>query len=92
MANRPPIPRIERRSRYSVLIDAEDGCVPLVVDWARQLTRAELRAYWGPGTWSKASDDQCYVSREEAEAAMIRERWEFKTVADVPVIDRRKTR
>jgi hypothetical protein len=65
-----PIPRIERRSRDSVLIDAEDGCYPSVVGSVRQLTSEEVRVYCAlHGSWHY--EGRVYYTREEAEQVMM---------------------
>jgi hypothetical protein len=84
-----PIPRIERRSRDSVLIDAEDGCYPSVVGSVRQLTSEEVRVYCAlPGSWHDG--ERVHYTREEAETAMVFAR--FGEYRDVKMIARRKTR
>lgn len=89
MTNRLPIPRIERRSRDSVLIDAEEGCYPRIVDYAHKLTAAEVDVYCAiPGAWHDGT--QVHYTREGAETALIWARWGEDR--DVPVIDRRTRR
>lgn len=87
MANRLPIPRIERRARDSLLWTADDeGRYPRVVDSAHQLTAEECRVYCAPcGAWEACG--RYYPSREAAESAMCAARWFGRTVS---VIDRRK--
>lgn len=85
---RLPIPRIERRSRDSLLYDAADGCYPRIVDRAGKLTEEECRVYCAPcGAWEAC--DRYYPSREAAEAAMVIARW-GDNAPEVRVIDRRK--
>lgn len=90
MANRLPIPRIERRSRDSLLWTADDeGRYPRVVDSAHQLTAEEADVCCAiPGAWHDGT--QVHYTREGAETALIWARWGEDR--DVPVIDRRKTR
>jgi hypothetical protein len=88
---RLPIPRIERRSRDSLLWTADDeGRFPRIVGSVHQLTTEEARVYCAPcGSWEAGTG--WLPSREEAEAAMVFAQW-GDDAPEVKVIDRRKTR